>query len=186
MAVGKLSDSGGAIFSECGTWRYRLERRIADHGVIAAIFGVNPSTAGAVIDDASSRKLIGFGRRLGWQAYILGNPFSFVSTDVNGLRASRDPIGPENDRHIEQIMRDADIHVAAWGALSKLPETLRGRWKEIVRIADRVGCELHCIGTNADGHPRHPLMTAYDTPLTKWSVPWFAGRAALASPVKED
>jgi hypothetical protein len=61
-----------------------------------------------------------------------------------------------------------------------LPETLRARWKEIVRIADRVGVRLNVIGCNADGHPRHPLMTSYNTFLSPWSVPWFAGRAALA------
>ena len=68
-------------------------------------------------------------------------------------------------------MRDADVHVVGWGSLSKLPESLRGRWKEIVRIADRVGIKLHCIGVCSDGHPRHPLMTGYDTPMTEWPVP---------------
>ena len=64
-------------------------------------------------------------------------------------------------------------------------ESLRGRWKEIVRIADRVGCKLHCIGLCADGHPKHPLMTGYDTPITEWQVPWFANRSRVNVPVPQ-
>jgi hypothetical protein len=95
---------------------------------------------------------------------------------VNELRKAGDPIGPDNDRHIEQILRDGDLHVAAWGSLNKLPETLRKRWVQIVKIADRVGVVLHCIGTCADRHPKHPLMTAYNTPAATWDAPFFIGR----------
>lgn len=165
-----------AIISPCGTYRYRLEREVSPEGIVGMFCWVNPSTAGAETDDASSRKGIGFATRLAWRRYILVNPFAYKATDIKDLRTARDPIGPDNDRHIEQAMRDADIHVVGWGSLSKLPESLRDRWKDIVRIADRVGCKLHCIGLCSDGHPRHPLMTGYDTPLTEWRVPWFANR----------
>lgn len=170
-----------AIISPCGTWRYRLERNVLPEGAVGMFCWVNPSTADGQIDDASSRKGIGFATRLAWSRYILVNPFAFRAKDINDLRTAHDPIGPDNDRHIEQAMRDADVHVVGWGSLSKLPESLRGRWKDIVRIADRVGCKLHCIGTCSDGHPRHPLMTGYDTPMTEWRVPWFAGRASMVT-----
>lgn len=122
------------------------------------------------------RKVKGFAERSGYDHVIVGNKFAFRSTDIGGLRTAADPVGPENDQHIEQILRDATFHVVAWGTLGKIPDTLRSRWKEIVRIADRVGCELHCIGTNADKHPKHPLMTGYYVPIAPWPVPWFAGR----------
>lgn len=165
-----------AILSPCETWRYRLERDVLPSGVVGMFCWVNPSTAVADIDDASSRKGIGFATRLAWRRYILVNPFAFRAKEIGDLRTALDPIGPDNDRHIEQAMRDADVHVIGWGSLNKLPESLRGRWKDIVRIADRVGCTLHCIGTTADGHPRHPLMTGYNTPMKVWHVPWFANR----------
>lgn len=170
-----------AILSDCGTWRYLLERDVAEIGPLGLFCWVNPSTADAETDDASSRKGIGFATRLGWRGYKLVNPFAYRAKDIRDLRRARDPIGPDNDRHIEQAMRDADVHVVGWGSLDKLPESLRDRWKDIVRIADRVGCKLHCIGTCSDGHPRHPLMTGYDTPMTVWRVPWFANRYALTS-----
>jgi hypothetical protein len=167
-----------AIISDCGIYRYRLEREVLPEGLVGMFCWVNPSTADAATDDASSRKGIGFATRLAWQRYILVNPFAYRAKDIRDLRMARDPIGPDNDRHIEQAMRDADIHVVGWGSLSKLPESLRDRWKDIVRIADRVGCRLHCIGVCSDGHPRHPLMTGYDTPLTEWKVPWFPNRVS--------
>jgi hypothetical protein len=169
-----------AIFSPCGTWRYRLERDIAEVGKIALACLTNPSKAGAENNDQTVGKLIGFGRRNGIRRWLLGNPFAFVSTDVKGLAAAADPIGPDNDAHLRAMMREADIHVVGWGALAKLPPVLRGRWKDIVRMADEEGVTLHCIGTNADGHPRHPLMTGYNVPITPWESPWFANRKSRA------
>lgn len=162
-----------AIISNCGLYRYRLERGA---GRALAVIMVNPSTADAENDDPTIRKVRGFAVRLLCERIIVGNKFAFRATDVNELGHAKDPVGPDNDRHIEQILRDGDLHVAAWGSLNKLPETMRGRWKDIVRIADRVGCRLHCIGLNNDKHPRHPLMTGYDTSMSEWSVPWFASR----------
>lgn len=164
-----------AIFSEGGEesalFRYRLERDLGRDGPTVAVFGVNPSKAGVLVNDQTIRKDIGFGERHGWGRLIKGNKFALRSTDINGLRTAADPRGPENDAHLEQIMRDADLHVAAWGPLAKLPPHLRKRWRTVVAIADRVGCRLHCLGTVQDGQPRHPLTTGYDTPLTLWQRP---------------
>lgn len=162
-----------AIISDCGLYRYRLERGA---GRALSIIMVNPSTADAENDDPTIRKVLGFADRLGCTRIIVGNKFAFRATDVKELRKAKDPIGPDNDHHIEQILRDGDVHMAAWGSLNKLPETLRKRWVGIVRIADRVGVELQCIDICGDSHPRHPLMTAYDTPVRPWKVPFFIGR----------
>ncbi|MFZ6727681.1 hypothetical protein ACO0K2_19530 [Undibacterium sp. MH2W] len=39
-----------AIFSECGSFRYRLERNVQIDGVVFAYFGINGSTATASED----------------------------------------------------------------------------------------------------------------------------------------
>lgn len=160
-----------AILSSCGGYRLRLERDLEQPGPTVAIFGVNPSTADATINDQTIRKDMGFGRKLGWGRIIKGNKFAYRATDVRELAKAFDPIGADNDKHIEQIMRDADKHVMAWGPLTKLPKRLRRRWLEVLMIADRVGCPLYCFGTANDGQPRHTLMLAYETPLTVWSRP---------------
>lgn len=158
-----------ALISDCGLYRWRLERVLGAIGIVAAILGVNPSKADAEIDDQTIRKDMGFGARLGWKRILKGNLCAYRATDVRELRSVRDPVGPLNDAHLEQIMRDADIVIAAWGPTSKLPTRLRGRWKRVVEISRSVGKQLHCFGTCGDGQPRHTLMLAYDTPLVPWT-----------------
>jgi hypothetical protein len=87
------------------------------------------------------------------------------------LRTAQDPLGPENDRHLRDIMSAAPTVIFAWGPLAKLPPALRNRWKEIANLADEIGCTPMCLGTTQDGQPRHPLMLAYSTPLTPWRRP---------------
>ncbi len=157
-----------AIISECSLYRYRLERGI---GPAVAFIMVNPSTADAHYDDATIRKCIGFTKRLNRQRFIVGNLFAYRATDVKVLRTAPDPIGPDNDRHLEEILRGAVTTIVAWGSLLKMPVNLRDRWKHVVSIADRFNIELKCLGVNNDGHPRHPLTTTYETPLTPWVRP---------------
>ena len=160
----------GAIISSCGLYRYRLERDFYRPGPIAAVFMVNPSTANATENDATIRRLLGFGARLGWHSLIVGNVFAYRATDVNRLAYEAiDPRGPDNEQHIRKIMRDADIHIAAWGPTSKLPRHLRSDWRMIASCADDEGYDLRCWGVAKDGHPRHPLMLPYESELRPWS-----------------
>lgn len=173
--MGDLLVQRSAVISGDGIYRYRLERQLGWRGWTAAILMVNPSTADGSDDDATIRKLIGFSRHLGIAHLIVGNKFAFRATDVKALRTARDPIGPDNDANLEQIMREADMHIVAWGPMAKLPPKLRTRWKSVVEIANRVGCELKCLGTAQDGHPRHPLMVPYSQPLIPWTAPSLTG-----------
>lgn len=170
-----------AVFSPCGTWRYRLDRRVAERGRVAFICCVNPSYAGAEVNDQSVTKMIGFCERNNIARFMLGNKFAGIATNIKDLPKLSDPVGPDNDWHLRQMMREANIHIVGWGSLNKLPEVLRKRWVSIVKMADEQGVTLHCIGTNTDRHPRHPLMTAYDVPITPWDVPFFIGRRRPAS-----
>jgi hypothetical protein len=171
-----MGETSSAIFSDDRFYRYRLDRVVQSEGIVASVIMVNGSEADEQQNDQTIRKLFGFSKAFGWRRFIVGNKFGQAAKDIKALRGARDPIGPDNDAHLEQIIRDGDILVFGWGALAKLPDGLRKRWIDIVRIADRVGREPHCIGVNDDGHPKHPLMIGYDAPLIKWPVPWFANR----------
>lgn len=160
-----------AIISDCGKFRYRLERHnIGGAGAIGWIM-VNPSTADGTEDDATIRRVIGFSKREGAGWLMVGNVFAYRSTDIKGLRTCPDPRGPDNEAHLRRIMQDAPTVIVAWGPLGKLPPHLRTRWQAVCRIADEAGRKLHCLGTAQDGHPRHPLMLSNDTPLIEWSRP---------------
>lgn len=160
-----------AIISPCGLYRYRLERHWP-HG--ADLYGqttvimVNPSTADAEKDDATIRKLIGFGANK-WANIVVGNLFAFRATDVRELATAADPIGPENDAHLAQMIAEAFRLIFAWGPTSKLPKRLRTRWRTVYQMAVDAGKEPLSIGPTAkDGHPCHPLMLPYSSELQPW------------------
>ena len=97
-----------AILSPCGRYRYRLER---DLGAIGAMRGsvafvmLNPSTADATTGDPTIRRCIGYARAWSYAKLIVGNAYAWRSTDPAGLWTADDPVGPENDQHLEQIAR---------------------------------------------------------------------------------
>ena len=160
-----------AVISPCKQYRYRLERNFVQAGPTVAVFMVNPSWADAETDDNTITRLVGFGKRLEWGKLIVGNVFAKRTEDVNQLGHQSQEIESENLIHISQIIRDAQIHIVAWGALGKLPEYLRSKWKLISEIAESEECNLLCFGTVQDGHPRHPGRIGYDASLRPWIEP---------------
>lgn len=160
-----------------GQYRYRLDRWLggdlwAANAPSLHVIGVNPSTADEKTDDATIRKLLGFASRLGARRVIVTNLFAYRSTNVVALRTVDDPIGGDAaDYFMRTAFRDAEINVAAWGPAAKLPWHLRDRWRHVAALAAEAGRPLQCWGTAQDGHPRHPLMLAYATPLGEWTPP---------------
>lgn len=160
-----------AIISPCGLYRYRLERDGPGEGATAVIM-VNPSTADADNDDATIRKLRGFGQRNGWGKIIVGNLFAFRATDIRELATAADPIGPDNDYWLTSIFNDADRVVFAWGPISKQPKYHRHVWRGVYQTAALMLQRPLSIGEPAKcGHPKHPLMLAYDSPIAPWTPP---------------
>lgn len=160
-----------AIISPCGRYRYRLERQCEGVGSTVIIM-VNPSTADADKDDATIRKLRGFGNRNQWGRIIVGNLFAYRATDVRELSKVPDPSGMENQYHLQRMMIDADRVIFAWGPLSKQPRNVRHVWRVVDNIARGNGAIPHSIGHPAKcGHPKHPLMLPYDSPILEWKAP---------------
>ena len=154
-----------AVLSPCGAFRWRLERTLGD-GITAAVFGVNPSTADADLDDHTVTKWRGFGSRLGWGRIIVGNVFSYRATDVKRLAVpGLDLFGPEHRQHQDAIIRDADILVPCWGSRSKVPPSIRPAIDLLWGRLQESGKPVMCWGLTAGGDPKHPLMLGYDTPL---------------------
>lgn len=159
-----------AIISDCGRYRYRLERD-GGNGLPTAVIMVNPSTADADADDATIRKLRGFAERNGWGRLIVGNLFAYRATDVRDLRKIADPVGPENDDHLRRIFMDADRVIFAWGPISKQPPYHRARWRRVAEIAAEHNHEPLSIGPVAKcGHPKHPLMLPYSSEFLPWRL----------------
>lgn len=158
-----------AVISPCGMYRYRLERKIADTGLVYAFFGINPSTADASIDDATVRKWTGFCRQWGASRFIVGNVFAYRATDVKALAKVDDPHGPDIGDHITDIITEADILVPCWGNTSKVPPELRDYFDVLADALLSCGKPVRCFGFTKAGDPMHPLMLGYSTQLVPFS-----------------
>lgn len=157
-----------AIISDCGTYRYRLERDVQKDGTIFAYFGVNGSTATATEDDHTVRKWIGFTKVNGGRRFIVGNAFAYRATNVRELGTANDPIGPENDAHLAKIIADADILVPCWGSRHKLPARLHSRLDALRNILFSAEKPVKIWGLSKSGDPLHPLTLGYSTQLIDW------------------
>jgi len=159
-----------ALFSPCGAYRYRLSRDWNGTGTRLAVVMLNPSTADAARDDPTIRRCITFAVREGHCGVEILNLFAFSATEPALLKSAADPVGPDNDRHLEALFARHPRILAAWGAHGDFG----GRAKAVLQMAERRGVSLTCLGYTAAGHPRHPLYVRADSVFLP-----FAGRADL-------
>lgn len=149
-----------AIISSCETYRYTLERNIPSvlRWVKPVLFiMLNPSTADSTIDDPTIRRCMSFSKREGFTKMTVVNLFALRATNPKELLLHSDPIGPDNDQIISDMMAKHDIVIAAWGANSFA-------LKRAEEITKKYG-PFHCFGITKNGSPRHPLYVKGDTEL---------------------
>lgn len=145
-----------AELSPDGVYRYWLLRRWDDGDTLPLAWVMfNPSTADAVEDDNTIRRVIGFSRSWGYGSAIVVNLFAYRATDPKALRAAADPVGPLNDMYIGMVFEGAASVVAAWSALQH--PLAAERTARVRELAADTGHRLQCLGRTKAGQPRHPL-----------------------------
>ena len=139
-----------AAISDCGAYRYALERLWGDgsRGTCTFIM-LNPSTADANQYDPTIRRCLRFADDWGCQGLQVLNLFALRSTDPKALCSHPDPVGPENDDYLLAWTQDSEIVIAAWGVHG----ALKGRGEAVRRMIPK----LHALKFTKDGHPSHPL-----------------------------
>lgn len=156
-----------AVFSTCNKYRYLLHRKISSPlrwVRTVTFFMLNPSTADAVKNDRTIAKCIKFAEREGYTDLYVVNLFALRSTDPKTLFKVKDPVGPENEKHINETLAKSDLVVAAWGnhrAIKKL---------STVKISDKIRAETKCLRLNKNGSPRHPLYIPMDEHLKEFDL----------------
>jgi len=157
-----------AVFSLCGQYRYSLTRRWLLGQGHALWVMLNPSTADAMVDDPTVRRLIGFSQAFGLAGLTVVNLFAFRATDPRELADAEDPVGSGNDAAIRAAL-DAgpDLVVAGWGSGSSRAG-VSGRVEAVVEILAAAG-PVHHLGLTKDGHPRHPLYLRACTTPEAWA-----------------
>ena len=154
-----------AVISDCGLYRYWLERGPAGAPYVAWVLA-NPSTADAELDDPTVRKARGFTQRWGYKRFVFVNVFAYRSTDPKGLRGVEDAVGPQNEEYIYDAVTGAERVVLAWGNAIVKPLRAQAYWTHNrVNMMLKLTAPAECLGYTADRQPRHPLMLAYSTPL---------------------
>lgn len=74
-----------------------------------------------------------------------------------------DPVGPADDDVLRAVTATGARTVAAWGR----PGALLGR---SARVAPLLDAPL-CLGTTANGEPRHPGRVPFDATFVPWTAP---------------
>lgn len=155
-----------AIISSCGQYRYKLTRPgdlTATRGPAVFIM-INPSYADAERDDRTIGRCRSFARDWGCDGIIVGNMYGLISSDPDVLWTHPDPVGPENDAHLVEIIRGAGEIVCAWGA-----DARADRVAAVVAVLAAAGARLRCLGITKSGAPRHPLYIAASQKLIDWA-----------------
>lgn len=151
----------GAILSPCGLYRYRLWRAVGLAPGRVLFVCLNPSTADALIDDPSVRRMAGFAKAWGYGRLDVVNMFAFRATNPKDLGRALDAVGPENDSHIRQAVAEANLVVAAWGG--SIPTKFAARRNSMRRLFE--GKTVMCLSKTEGGDPRHPLYLPRSVPL---------------------
>jgi hypothetical protein len=151
-----------ATFDPTRTYRYTLERGgWGGSGRVCWIM-LNPSLADDKKDDATIKKCIGYATRWGRSRIVVVNLFAFIATNPRELKTAKDPVGPDNDHHIIDMVQTSDEIVVAWGDDGRL----FGRDLAVKELLGPV--RLMCLGTTKSGAPKHPGRLSYATPLVEW------------------
>jgi hypothetical protein len=161
--------NSSATFSKCERYRYRLDR-IWDARLPPIAFGMlNPSTADHERNDPTIERCERRARALGFGSLVVWNLFAYRATRPAALRQQADPIGPENNGFIEEILAESKSRngkiVVGWGIHGQYLQ----RHAEVLQIARTINVSLYCLGVTRDGQPRHPLYVSYQRELTGWS-----------------
>jgi hypothetical protein len=152
-----------ALFSTCGTFRYRLGRRWGRGPRIAFVL-LNPSTADELVDDPTIRRCIGFAQRAGFGGLEIVNLYAYRATKPVDLRRAGYLVGPDNDAHIAAAMAVSRKVVLAWGGQARDME----RQAAIFRLLREAHRLPYCLRVTGDGFPEHPLRLPSDCTFRRY------------------
>ncbi len=150
-----------ATLSEDRRYRYRLTREWDQEKPKVLFVGLNPSTADETEDDATIRRCIGFAKRWGFGAILVGNLFGIRSKSPATIYSAKDPVGPQNDEALLNMAQEATLIVAAWGN--------NGGYRNRSTDVKKLFPHMKCLGKNKTGEPKHPLYVPSNQDLVDFS-----------------
>lgn len=125
---------------ECETWLDKV-----------VFIMLNPSTATAKVSDPTVRRCEGYATAWKYRRLVVLNIFAIRSTKPKVLYTDKDPVGPKNNRWIQNCTRDAGLIVCAWGTHG----AHQGRGQAVLTMLQHK--RPHYLVLSKDGIPGHPL-----------------------------
>ncbi len=161
-----------ATISDCGRYRYDLDRETGEGAGSVLWVMLNPSTADATNPDPTITRCIGFTKRWNFARLKVVNLFAYRSAYPEDLRTASDIV---DLRNIKTLLDEVSVHdrvVFAWGGGLKYA----GTKKWMADYAARIFQDAQCFGLNGDGTPKHPLYLKYETELVPYTWAQSEGR----------
>jgi len=167
--IERRHEAGGqesrALYSDCGAYRYLLERRWAEGGVLLYIL-LNPSTATELRNDPTVERCERRARALGHGGFAVANLFAFRATRPADLMHAAEPVGAGNDAVLLDAARTAGQVLCGWGVHG----AHLGRGAAVAAVLRGAGVPLCHLGLTKAGHPRHPLYAPYAIRPMPWAA----------------
>ena len=114
---------------------------------------MNPSVACLDYSDPTLKKTGKYSRSWGYGGQLVANVHAYRATDKNRLLEVNDPVGPQNDKVILEMAKEAKTVVLAFG---QPPKALRSRGQDLIKLLqNHLGLSYLCLSQN--GTPSHPL-----------------------------
>lgn len=156
-----------AEISQCERHRYLLGRVWEPAKPVDVWIMLNPSTADAMKDDPTIRRVVDFSRGWGSGGVQVVNLFSVRATDPYNVLKAEEPNGPIADDAIRNaiVCNTVSRIVCAWGttgmSLPKFSERADSVYRLVLGLTLMRGPlgrpAIVCLGRTANGNPRHPL-----------------------------
>lgn len=156
-------DESSSVFSADRRFRYRLNRRWGP-GPELMLVSLHPGISREHYDDPDAGRDKAVARAFGYDAYAKLHLFAARVHDAQGLAGVDDPVGPDNDAHLDEAAAQHDVIVLDWGdqaATSRAATVCSRLW----RIARDSGGAIAVLDWTPSGQPFHPLRVRADAQL---------------------
>ncbi len=139
---------------------------------------LNPSTADAFRVDPTITRCIRHAHRWRCGGLVIVNLFALRATNPTALAGHPDPVGPDNDQVITDVLTVAGHGpvIVAWGCDKILRRT--GRDAQVVRYLRASGRPTEALRITKGGFPQHPLYVPADTTPVPYTTTHIEGRPA--------
>lgn len=162
-----LLTKSDAVISPCGRYRYSLRRTWDASRAPLVWLMLNPSTADAEANDATITRCINRAMAMRFGGIEVVNLFAWRATEPTELfHVGRDPIGPENERYIEEACSPkGSMIIAGWGNHGSFDR----RDEAVIRLVTRdLGRPIHALRVTGQDQPGHPLYIPMTTAPFVW------------------